>query len=279
MKKTILIADSGSTKTDWRLAKSDKATTSFSSIGLNPYFVDQITLKNTLSQIFNQSLSTEVDEVFFYGAGCSSEKAIEPFEIGFQQHFPHAKIHILHDMLGAAVALFGKEKGLAIILGTGSNSCLYNGSQVINNIPALGYVMGDEGSGAHLGKLLLAKYIYQELDHSLLKKLNHLASKEDILKNVYSQPFPNRYLASFSRFVSENIDHPQMQQLVKDSFELFFDKHVIPYPNYHSFPLGIVGSIGYIFQDFVKDIALEKGLTIKKIVRSPIEELVKFHTS
>lgn len=279
MSKTILIADSGSTKTDWRLCQPDLPEVSFKSIGLNPFFVNDKLLQKNLKNTFPQPIAKRVDEVFFYGAGCSNKTVIKPFLEGFQSHFPHAKINIHHDMLGASLALFGNEPGLAIILGTGSNSCLYNGQDVTANIPALGYVLGDEGSGADMGKRLVTKYIYGELDQSLTAKLDAVTSKEDIFNKVYSQQFPNRYLASFSSFILENIEHPQMRNLVKDSLDEFINKHVVPYPNYKKFPLGIVGSIGFIYQDILQELTRKKGLEIKKIVRSPIEEMVKYHLS
>lgn len=279
MSKTILIADSGSTKTDWRLIQKDGFIVSYSSIGLNPYFIDSEDLLNILQDIFEHDIASSIDEVYFYGAGCSNSDIIKPFESTFEKHFANAFIEINHDLLAAARALFHREKGLAIILGTGSNSCIYDGASVVLNIPALGYILGDEGSGAYLGKQLVIKYIYNELNSELTKKLNLITSKEKIVEQVYKKPFPNKYLASFSSFIAENIRHSQIRDLVKQSLDLFFEKHVLPYPNYQDYDLGIVGSIGFVYQDILQELTTEKGLNIKNIVRSPIEDLVSFHLS
>lgn len=274
---TILLAESGSTKTAWRLIKNNESVRAEESIGLNPYFADEKDLEAVIKAVFCTENRSSIHQVFFYGAGCSNQEIVAPFRKAFQKIFPQAKIEIQHDLVAAARALFHEDKGLPIILGTGSNSCLWDGNTCIDNIPALGFALGDEGSGAHLGKSLVIKYMYNELDAHLNKKLDAFTSKDEILEHVYKKPFPNRYLASFSTFIYSNLDHPQMQDLVRQSFQLFIEKHVLPYPNYQDYSIGIVGSIGYYYQKIFKEIALGQGLEIRKIVRLPIDELVKFH--
>lgn len=274
----ILIADSGSTKTDWRLVKGEEVI-SFSTIGFNPYFVTKEDVLRELKQSELKRIAQDVRQVYFYGAGCASSEKREFIKEVFLQFFSKATIAVEHDLLGAARATCKDKPGMAAILGTGSNTCIYNGEKVIENIPALGYILGDEGSGAHLGKSFIKAYLGKELSEKTAKKFYDQYQLEliDILNAVYKESFPNRFLASFSPFIYKNINDIEVLTLVKSCFNAFFDKHICRYDNYKKNQLHLVGSVAYYYQDIISEIASEKGLTIGIIIKQPIEELVTYH--
>lgn len=278
MKKTTLIAESGSTKTDWRLCFDDGTIKSFSSIGLNPYFVSDSDLTEILTELFSNDISSKIDAVFFYGAGCSNSKVIISFQLIFSQHFENAKIEINHDLLAASRALFQNQKGMALIFGTGSNSCLFDGVTITSNIPALGYILGDEGSGADMGKRLVTRFIHGQLNLKLTEKLKEITSKEDIFQKVYKEKYPNRYLANFSRFIADNIHEEQIEGLVLESFHAFFENYVIQYQNYENYNIGVVGSLGNIYKKQLVQVSKFYDLDVFIFLYSPITELVKYHT-
>ncbi|MBI4645473.1 MAG: hypothetical protein HY738_02485 [Bacteroidia bacterium] len=276
----ILIADSGSTKTDWRLIDNQKKSISFSSNGLNPYFVDDERVKTEILTHYPKTVKYErIEKIFFYGAGCSSPDKCQIVKNGLSKVFPLAEISIYHDLLGAARALFFNESGIAVILGTGSNSGYYNGNAIIQYVPSLGYILGDEGSGAFMGKQLLKDFLYkdlpQELHKKFLKKFN--LTKEDILQAVYNEPFPNRFLASFTKFLSENISHPFIRDIITFSFSELFKKQLCKYPSYKHEKIGCTGSIAYYFSDLLKQTAMNFGADISQIIEFPITNLIKYH--
>lgn len=271
-----LIADSGSTKTDWRLISEDE-TKSFSSIGFNPYHISENQVLEALENSGLALFNNQITEVFFYGAGCSSEKNCNFLLQIFGSFFPNAKIEVNHDLLAAARAACQKEKGMVAILGTGSNTCLYDGVEVIENIPALGYILGDEGSGAYIGKKLITKYLYNELNIDLKHKFENQYSlnKETILEAVYKKELPNKYLASFAKFVAENVE--ELEDLVLECFQDFFSKHICKYSSYREYDLHIIGSIGSVFKKQLENVAKQNEVRIGKLIKQPIEELVLFH--
>ena len=203
----ILVADSGSTKTNWELVDNKKNVVCFQTMGLNPFYVTKDIVKNELSLHFPSDINTNyIKDIYFYGAGCSSTERCNIIKFGIGYLFKKANIYVAHDLMGAARALFGQKDGIVAILGTGSNSCLYNGHKIISNIPSLGYVLGDEGSGAILGKKLIQSLLYNELPQYLIDKffLKYKTNKNNLLETIYKKPYPNRFLASFTYFLSEN---------------------------------------------------------------------------
>lgn len=278
-----MIADSGSTKTDWRFIDRKGKIISFTTAGFNPFFWTSKEIYEEIRKNLPNTIPLQTSHfplhTFFYGAGCSSPERNSVISDALHRIFPGSKVEIYHDLLGAARALFGKQQGIAAILGTGSNSCLFDGKKIKEAIPALGYVLGDEGSGTHLGKKLLAAYLYGELplliEKSFKNKFN--LSKEKILNHVYAQPLPNRYLASYSRFIFEKRRNFWMKNLIETSFREFFIHHIMPYKNHRNVPVGFVGSIAYKFRSILENVSKEFGTGIVKVIENPIKELVSFH--
>lgn len=276
----LLLADSGSTKTDWMLIKDGKEINRFKTVGFNPYFVDTTQVYNVLKEEFSEKFDLSgVDEVWFYGAGCSSEAKQAVINNALKQLFPLAHTEVEHDLLAAARALLGHEKGIAGILGTGSNSCLYDGKDVTESLFSLGYMFGDEGSGAHLGKtyinLHLKKRVPQELYEAFEKHCGY--SPEDILTHIYKKPNPNRYLASFSVFIRKQIEHPFMQELVENCFDEYFTEQVSKFTGYQQVPFSFIGSVGYNFREQLEKAAARHNITIGRYMVSPMEGLMEFH--
>lgn len=279
----ILIADSGSTKTDWRLIDHQKSIHQAYSQGINPYFVSthDITkiIETELLPALPNNIVNENIEIHFYGAGCSSTEKCNDVKNAIKSIFKNAHIIVEHDLLAAARALCGYNEGLAAILGTGSNSCYYNGIEIIKNQPSLGFILGDEGSGAFLGKKLICDFLNEEMPIDISERIKERfkITKDDVLENVYKKPFPSRYLASFSKFIYQNLKHEYCNQLAIDSFRLFFDRHICKYPRKGELPLGIVGSVGFYYSNIISRIADEKGIPMGKILESPIAGLTLYH--
>ena len=279
----ILIADSGSTKTDWRLIDGEGKIHQYKTIGLNPFFntSEEITekLNRELVSSFKQIKPEQIEKVFFYGAGCSTVYFNSIAKKGIEQVFPKAKVEIEHDLLAAARALCGREPGIAAILGTGSNSCLYDGEKITDNVTALGFMLGDEGSGTHMGKQLIRDYFYRNMPQEIRSNFEHRfkLDKDEIFQKVYQQELPNRYLASFSKFIFQNIEHEYAINLVKNSLTEFIKEHITKYEDYQQFTLNVVGSIGFYYSRILKEVAEEKGITVGTLVETPIAALTTFH--
>lgn len=279
----ILIADSGSTKTDWRLIDAYKQIHQYATSGISPYFQtsEEIAsqLKSELLPKIDSQLLTNDLEINYYGTGCAHDEKKEVVAAALKINFENAVIHIDSDMLGAARALCGKNSGIAAILGTGSNTCFYDGKNSVANTPSLGYVLGDEGSGAHIGKTFIQAFLNNELPESI--KNNFIArnsvSQAIILDNVYKKPYPNRYLASFSKFVFQNIKEQYLMDLVINCFEQFFEKHICKYPNYRTVPLNCVGSVAFYYSKILKHVAEKNNVTIGTILESPIAALSLYY--
>lgn len=275
-----LIADSGSTSTDWHLINSEGKIEEYHSIGLNPYFLSKSDIEKAVrDELLSAFDANEVDEVFFYGAGCSSNEKCDQVRDALSSVFTSANIEVNHDLLGAARAALGKSEGIVAILGTGSNSALYDGQKVVENIPSLGYVLGDEGSGAHMGKKLLKAHLSGKLDSTISEKLKseYNLSRESVLDAIYTQARPNTYLASFAKFISENRENSQVDGIARTPINNFFERHICHYSGFENQTLGFVGSIAHYFSDIIRDISAEKGIELGKIVVKPIVELVEYH--
>ena len=287
----ILIADSGSTKTDWALISPSVLSSQLSvlssqlsvrsSQGLNPVHQSRETILQILrSELLPQLDSSEIESVFFYGSGVRPE--MEPVMVNLlREVFPQAETIEAHsDLLGSARALCGHNYGIASILGTGANSCLYDGTSIVMNTPAMGYILGDEGSGASLGKRLLHdlyKGVLSEKVKASFEAETGLVMPE-IINKVYRQPLPNRFLASLSTFIHTHLDIPEMRQLVIDTFVDFFRFNIAPYQR-PDLPVSFVGSIAYFFESELREAAESQGFTLGTILRSPIEGLICFHNN
>ena len=279
-----LIADSGSTKTSWRLVENPDNVMSASTIGYNPHYFSTENMVSSLRELLLPQLSVgtkDVSEIHFYGAGCSTPNSISVITNAFTSLFEKAAVNVDHDLLGAARALCGKDAGIACILGTGSNSCAFDGENITDNVPSLGFMLGDEGSGASLGRRLVRSYFYREMPKHLTEALydTYKIDKEAIFSNVYKADLPSRYMAQFTKFMSAHIEESYIRDLVKKEFEGFFDSQVMKYENVQSYPIHFLGSIAFYFKDILEEILAERGLQLGRIIREPIETLVDYHLS
>ncbi len=275
----ILIADSGSTKTDWVLHDSNSIVARVKTQGLNPTLQESEEIYNILKEELADKISSDApDTIYFYGAGCAYEGANERMRTALSKIFTTKKIEINSDLLAAARALCGHEEGIACILGTGSNSCLFNGKKIVENTPSLGYILGDEGSGAYLGRQLVSDCIKKQLPAAICKKFltQYNLTVAGILERVYHEPLPNRYLASFAPFLAENRNNAEIKALLKHCFTLFFQRNTMIYRR-SWLPIHIVGGIGITFANELKETAESLGLSIGNIVESPMNGLIEYH--
>jgi glucosamine kinase len=276
----LLIADSGSTKTTWTLLEDRLEKATVQTPGLNPYFTSSESVEAILLADLVPNLPVDfVREIHFYGAGCSTENNNAMLRDAMHLFFRKAAISVYHDILGAARALLGREEGIACILGTGCNACYYDGDEVYSRVPSLGYLFGDEGAGSNLGKILVEKYLKDKLPAEIRKEFDdeYRFTLEDILNALYNRPFPNRFLASFSEFIAPRQSHPFFHDMVKKSFQAFFDEQVSKYPGHEKLPVGFVGSIAWHYRDILLEAAIENNLHVGTILRSPMEGLIRFH--
>lgn len=280
----IFIADSGSTKTDWRILDHTGKVSQARTSGMNPYHetaesMARVLQEELMPQLPENTDTASVREVFFYGAGCATQTACASVAAAIGKVFPAASPEVNNDQLGAARALCGREAGIACILGTGSNTCLYDGKKIIDNIPPMGYIIGDEGSGSNIGKELLNRYFRRELPSNIKERLEKRfdMSKDAVLENVYRQPFPNRYMAGFAKFVFQNLKDPYLTRMVYDILSNFFDKTVCRYDNYQSYKIHFTGSIAFYFGNLLRQVANDKGLRIFNILEGPIAGLTLYH--
>lgn len=276
----ILIADSGSTKTHWCLMTASGQSSEFFMDGINPFYQTADAIKNSVSnqllpQMSHLMWAGKITHIYFYGAGCTPEK-IPVLKSALEGIFKSAVVEVYSDMVGAACGLLGHGEGVACILGTGANSCLWNGKEIVKNVPALGFILGDEGSGAVLGKRLVADLLKNQLNDELKDKFltQYGITAADIIENVYRKPFPNRYLASLSKFCAENIDNPLIYKLVYDHFDYFAKRILTQYP---ALPIGFIGSIAYYYQDVLKKVLADNGFSVAQILQSPMEGLKEYH--
>lgn len=282
MSKTYLLADSGSTKTDWLVADSSGILCTFSSSGFNPFYqsaqaIDEVLVQEVLPQL----TSFQPDEIHFYGAGCANEAVSRPIRDSLARYFPAASlISVESDLLAAARALCGREAGIACILGTGANNALYDGHTIRANIGSLGFWLGDEGSGGYLGKEWVVRFLHRELPVDLAEAFATAYPGVDrfsVLENAYHKPFPNRYFAGFTRFLGQHATHPYVQQFVLEAFLLFLTKYVSRHAEASMLPVSFTGSIAYYFQEQLAEALCQKGLWLGSIQKSPIEGLFKYH--
>ena len=285
-----LIVDSGSTKTSWCFAflpdtKSADGARTVTTEGLNPAVMSAEEVEEKISKALNhclQSLSisaADVENVFFYGAGCIAGRAGVVSE-SISSILVDAKIYVADDLLGAARALCGHKAGIACILGTGSNSCLYDGKNIVAHTPALGYVLGDEGSGAVLGRKFLNAVLKQTLPENIRKRFLQESGLDmaEVINRVYRSPAPNRFLASMSKYIHGYLDEKEVRDIVIDNFEDFIRNNILAYGDKFR-TINVVGSIAYHYKEQLTEAASRNGFQIGKIIKSPIEGLIEYHMS
>ncbi len=280
----ILLAESGSTKTDWRLLDDTNPPISVQSAGINPYFQENDQIVAVLQeQLCPHLVANTVLEIYYYGTGITDEIKQRAVLTALREVFVNAaKIEIESDVLAAARGLFGRTNGIACILGTGSNSCFYDGQKITFQVPPLGFWLGDEGSGGHLGKQLVLRYLHNEMSHEvreLFEAKYGVFDRMPVIESAYRKPNPNRYFAGFSPFLLENQNQLEIRELIKNSFQLFFEKYLLKYPNISEVPVGFVGSIAHYYRSFLEAEAATHGIEIKQILKSPMAGLVAYHDS
>lgn len=274
----ILIADSGSTKTDWCGVEDGKSILRFQTRGTNPFFQTEEEIEKEIEAGLLPELNGLMPSaIHFYGAGCAFPEKNDMIRRAIGRYLP-VPIEVGSDLLAAARALCGNQPGIACILGTGSNSCQYDGKEIIKNVSPLGFILGDEGSGAVLGKLLIGDVLKDQLPPALKEQFlsQYGLTPAQIMDKVYRQPFPNRFLAGFSPFILEHLDEPAIWEFVTRSFLAFFTRNVKQY-DYLDLPVHLVGSVAWHYQDILKDIAFDLGIRLGTIARSPMEGLVEYY--
>jgi N-acetylglucosamine kinase-like BadF-type ATPase len=278
MKKTILF-DSGSTKTDIRIIYN-RQITELQCVGINPFYQNRDEIYHVLRTCFGQDENSEEFEIYFYGAGCSFEEKKEIVRSALSRLFPKSCISIENDLLGAARALLQQKNGIACILGTGANSCLYQKGKIIKNVPPLGYILGDEGSGANLGKLLVADILKGIAPQKVILRFyeEEKCSAEEIMNRIYKESFPNRYLATFSKHIYRHKDELYFQNLILEAFDNFFKRNIVQYDSTVK-EIGFVGSIAFHFTHQLEITAQKYGYSIQQILKSPIEGLITYHST
>lgn len=275
-----LIADSGATKAEWCLLQNGKKKTLFTQ-GISPYFLntDQIT-GLLLKELQPKLKSITVDEIYYYGTGCANPVNVKSVKKAISNVFKKTKIEVTHDLMGAARALCGKKKGIACILGTGSNSCYYDGKKIVKNSPGLGYVLGDEGSGAYLGKKVIQYYLYGTFDDELRGRfdLTYTTNKAEILENVYKKPLPNRYLAGFAKFLADNRGHYMIENIIEDGLNDFFFNHLCKYRETWTMPVHFAGSVAFGFKDVLQQLCNSYEFELGRVMKNPMEGLIEYHS-
>jgi N-acetylglucosamine kinase-like BadF-type ATPase len=275
-----LIADSGATKAEWCLVGNGKTKTIITQ-GISPYFLDTKQITELLKTELVPALKkTRVDEVYYYGTGCANPRNARSVKKAIGNNFPGISIEVNHDLMAAARSLCGKNKGIACILGTGSNSCYYDGKKIIKNSPGLGYVLGDEGSGAYLGKKVIQYYLYGTFDDELRGRfdLTYTTTTAEILENVYKKPLPNRYLAGFARFLAENRGHYMIENIIEDGLNDFFFNHLCKYRESWTQPIHFTGSVAFGFKDVLQQLCQSYEFELGTVMKAPMEGLIAYHS-
>lgn len=277
----ILIADGGSTKTDWALVEGCEVVSLFSSRGMNPYNVSDAAMKREIEEKILPNINPdELEAVYIYASGCSAQVKQQEVRAWFAPYLPKAEIFVEGDLLGAARAACGKEAAIAAILGTGSNSCLYDGKKITENVASLGYVLCDEGAGTHIGRLVLRDYLRGRMPEQLSRQFAQIypGEESDFLNHLYKEEAPNFYVASFARFAIENKSNPYCRDLIMQAFDDFFTQQICTYTSYNKYVVNVVGSVGCLAQDELREVAQRHGVKINKVVKAPLMALVEYHT-
>lgn len=276
----ILIADCGGTKADWCVVDGLEVLRRVKTPGMNVAVASKNDIETWLAADVMPQLPERalIRRVYFYGAGCLGS-AVESVKDCLQQLFPDAAVKVTTDLLGAARALCGDNAGIACIMGTGSNTCFYDGHEITCHVPALGYILGDEGSGAVLGRLLLSDMFKNQLPASLREKFlaRYLLTVEDVVERIYRQPGANRFLASFTPFLLEHIEEPAIHRLVLNNFKVFFLRNITQYADYRNYRINVTGSVGWYFRDVLKEAADSMDCSLGRVLESPMHGLIEYH--
>lgn len=277
----ILIADSGSTKCDWLyIDETGAILDEFHTMGFNPYFHNGDLVEEKMRATPKaMAYSAEVDRVYFYGAGSSTPKLCEVIAEGLRRVFANAQVHVGHDLEGAAFSTYTGEPAITCIIGTGSNSCFFDGETVSEEVPALAYILGDEASGSWFGKKLLAAHLYKRLDPAVEDDFNSTFgfTKDELINRVYKEPNANVFLASFMTFLGKHQEIPQVISWLEEGFQAFIDVHVKCFPNYKEVPVHFVGSVAYHFQDVLRHVCEREGIEMGNLVKRPVDGLAQYH--
>jgi glucosamine kinase len=274
-----LIADSGATKTEWCLLTNGKRKTIYTQ-GLSPFFLTTVQIIEILNkELWKKLKDIDIQEIHFFGTGCSNAENNKIVADALKAQYKKAKVYVDHDMMGAAKSLCHNSKGVASILGTGSSACFYDGKKITKSKTGLGYALGDEGSGSYLGRKVIQYYLYETFDAELKdafeKKFN--VTRKDILDNVYKKPFPQRYIASYTTFLSEHRGHYMIENIIEDGIVDFFFKHLIKFNESWKYPVHFVGGVTFAFKDVIKDLCNNYGLQLGSINKRPMDGLIKFY--
>ncbi|KAF0239140.1 MAG: hypothetical protein FD181_525 [Prolixibacteraceae bacterium] len=276
----ILIADSGSTKTNWCLTGNPGLPEIFSTGGMNPFFRNTEDIASEIRMKLLPETGSEINEIHFYGAGVISQEKGNIVRNALQVLYPKAEIEVQSDLLAAARATLGNKPGIACILGTGSNSCFYNGVEIVKHVPPLGFILGDEGSGAVMGRKLIGDFLKGIMPERIAEKFKtrFQITYADFLDSVYKKEKPNQFLAQFVPFLHENIADEYCLKLVEKSFGEFVRRNISGYSGFHELPICFVGSVAFYFQEQLKNVLGKNYLQIKAILKEPLNGLIKFHT-
>jgi glucosamine kinase len=276
---TVLLAESGSTKTDWCLLKGNSEPVCVTTSGINPYLQTPVEIMSLLKE--ELKIDRDVAKVFYYGAGAFNPVKREELTETISAFFNVAAVEVECDMMGAARSLCGDKQGIVSILGTGSNSCYYNGDRIEERQASLGYIAGDEGSGNYMGKRVLQYYAYKTFDEELTAVFEQLFGKDipGIIHRLYKEPFPNRYLAGFVRLLKQNRGHFMVENIIEDCLNDFFHNHLLKYRQSWSLPLYFTGSVAYEFSDVIETMCQQYEMELGAIVKSPLNGLIKHHQS
>lgn len=275
----ILVADSGSTKTEWKVIKDNLAQESIYTGGVNPYFLSENGIYHLLEKELAPHYRKSFRKVYFYGTGCNTEEKNNVVRNAIGRFLAADNIFIGSDLLGAARSLCKNDPGIACIIGTGSNSCYYDGKEIVSNVSPLGYILGDEGGGAVIGRKLLSAVLKKQVPASVVELFfnTYKITPSEILERVYMKPFPNRFLGQFARFISENIHIPELQEIITTSFDEFIARNILQYPEADHLPIHFTGSIAYHFRSFLGKSLEKNNLRQGVITLSPMNDLIKFH--
>ena len=274
----ILISDSGSTKAEWVILSEKGVHETLFTTGINPFYQDTADIVHHLKVEYT-SEQHKFDAIYFYGAGCTNSEKSEIVKSALNQFFDCGKIHVGSDLLAAARSLCQDKPGVACILGTGSNSCYYDGEKIIDQVSPLGFILGDEGSGAVLGKKLVGDILKKQLPQKFIDDFfeTYQITPSEILDNVYKMPFPSRYLARYTRFLSKNIDHPEIENIVIQGFREFITRNLLQYHEIGQNPIHFAGSIAFHFDAQLRKAIRESSLRLGKIEQAPMNGLIAYH--
>ena len=277
----IIIADSGGSKIDWRLVRKDGRISQAHSPGFNPYYQPIDDLHQSIQQHIVSLADETVTKVFFYGAGVSSEKNQQVIRETFSSYFKEATTFVGWDLLAAGRALCGTEPGIACIMGTGSNSCLYDGKEIVHVVANLGWILADEGSGSNIGRKFLFEYLRGKQPTSVAEKFRdkYPLTREEFLEKVYQGDRPSAFLASFTRFIHENLQEEYCYKLIYRCFTEFYEEVVMRYDRYQDYKVHFTGSIAYHFSDILRKAGADRGITVRHIMEGPIAGLTLYHQS